>query len=104
MQKENKFLLKTQWMSTPSGTPGGTLNNHPKEIKVMLCKIIYLCDEVLFLVVIKVWTVEGYGEPVSYAKQQSEVISRYLLEFQLSTMSFKQKCSLGVFRKLLLLI
>lgn len=26
----------------------GTLNNHPKEIKVMLCKIIYLCDEVLF--------------------------------------------------------
>lgn len=47
---------------------------------------------------------EGYGEPVSYAKQQSEVISRYLLEFQLSTMTFKQKCSLGVFRKLLLLI
>lgn len=41
-------------MSTHSGTPGGTLNNHPKEIKVMLCKIIYLCDEVLFLVVIKV--------------------------------------------------
>lgn len=32
----------------------GTLNKHPKEIKVMLHKITYLCDEVLFVVVIKV--------------------------------------------------